>query len=279
MLATEQGEYDRAVQMVDESLSLYRELGDRHSIAAVLVIAGAIAWRRSDYQRAATLYGESLAIFRELGDARNASVALNNLGSVAKEQGRFEEARQFFQESLELKRELGDRRGIAVVLNNLGTMAHLQGNYERARVLAEEGLALLRELGDGRVEYAIKTLARTALEQGQLERARELYREGVRVVQSEGEKDLLAFYLEGLGRVAGVTGDARRAARLYGRAEALRESIGAPLSPAEVAYYARHVEAARASLDDTSFREAWQEGRSMSLEKAIAHALEEPPAS
>ena len=65
-------------------------------------------------------------------------------------------------------------------------------------------------------------------------------------------------------------GDPAWAARLWGRALALREAMGAPISPVERASYERSVAAARALLGEKAFAAAWAEGRNMTPEQALA---------
>jgi hypothetical protein len=65
----------------------------------------------------------------------------------------------------------------------------------------------------------------------------------------------------------------RRAAWLFGAAEAARERIGAPLPPGDRPLYDRHLARARADLDETAFDAAWAEGRAMTLDEAVAYAL------
>jgi len=67
---------------------------------------------------------------------------------------------------------------------------------------------------------------------------------------------------------------AHRAARLFGAAEALREALGAPVLWFQRQSYAQGVAALRAWLDDAACAAAWAEGRGMTLEQAIAYALE-----
>ena len=72
--------------------------------------------------------------------------------------------------------------------------------------------------------------------------------------------------------------NARRAARLYGAAQALRETIGSPLPAEDRAYYEEAVADVHTIPGEASFEAAWAEGRAMPLEQAVAYALEEPPA-
>ena len=60
------------------------------------------------------------------------------------------------------------------------------------------------------------------------------------------------------------------AAHLWGAAEALREAIGTLLPPVERVPYDRAVEALRTRLGEQAFAAAWAEGRTLSLEQALA---------
>lgn len=116
--------------------------------AKALTGAGTLAFRQGNYVRATALAEESLTLWRELGDRSSTATMLNNLGIVAAQQGDYARATALFEENLALKRELCDRSSIAAVLNNLGLLAWEQGDYARATALHEESLALRRELGD-----------------------------------------------------------------------------------------------------------------------------------
>jgi hypothetical protein len=61
---------------------------------------------------------------------------------------------------------------------------------------------------------------------------------------------------------------------LFGAAEALREIIGVLLLPIEWRDYDRNISETRAQFDETTFAAARAEGRAMTLEQAIAYALE-----
>ena len=62
---------------------------------------------------------------------------------------------------------------------------------------------------------------------------------------------------------------------MLGAADALRTTIGAPLSPNERASAERIVAALRAALGAATYEIAWTEGRALPLEQAIAAALHE----
>jgi hypothetical protein len=80
-----------------------------------------------------------------------------------------------------------------------------------------------------------------------------------------------SYTLEAFAALIAAEGEPERAVRLYGGAEALRETIGIPLRPRYRPRYECEVEAARGKLDEERFRAAWAEGRAMSMEEAIAY--------
>jgi hypothetical protein len=102
----------------------------------------------------------------------------------------------------------------------------------------------------------------------------------------QGEMGVKASIAEGLESLAGLAGaleDYRRAARLWGAADALREAIGAPWPPLERRLHEPYLEAIRSRCEEAGWTKAWEEGRAMTLEDAIAYALEgaangDPPA-
>jgi predicted ATPase/transcriptional regulator with XRE-family HTH domain len=274
VLAAVQGDYARADTLSEEGLTLYRRIGDLRGEAAMLVILGSTAYYMGDYPAARGRYEEGLEMFRRDGDEPSISVALNNLANIAKEEGRNTDSVALYEESLAIKRRLGDSRGIAIALNNLGTMSLAQGAYERAAVFGEEALVLLRDLDDKDVTAAIDTVARVALQHGATRRAATLYHEGLAVSGAAGDRELIAFCLEGTGRVAAAECKMERAGTLYGAGDALRTAVGAPLSPAEQVQHAVSLEAARTALGADTFMRAWKRGVEMTLEEAIVFASE-----
>jgi hypothetical protein len=77
-----------------------------------------------------------------------------------------------------------------------------------------------------------------------------------------------------VGAVAGARGEPVRGAGRWGAAEALREVTGYTMSAREAGVYEPYMSAARSELGETVFRTAWDEGRAMTEEQAIALALE-----
>jgi hypothetical protein len=96
------------------------------------------------------------------------------------------------------------------------------------------------------------------------------------MVSELGDKLGIAISLEGLAGVVAALGSSLPAARIWGAAERLRAEVGSPLSPRDRPDYDRRVATARKALgDDAAFDRARQEGGALTLEQAIAIALDE----
>jgi predicted ATPase/DNA-binding winged helix-turn-helix (wHTH) protein len=278
VLSYHQGDYPAAKAFCEESLAIRRELGDRSGVAGSLGNLGNVAVNQGDHSTARALQEQSLEIYRELGDRFGTANTLNNLGVVALNQGDYPAARALHEESLAISRELGNQHSIALSLSNVGHVALDQGDYPAAKALLEESLAIRRELGDRfGIAASLSNLGYVALNQGDYPAARALLEESLASRRELGDQLGIPASLEGLAAVVASRRDSLRAARIWGATERSRAELGTPLPPNERSGYDRYVSAARiASGDDAAFDNAWQEGRSLTLDQAIELALAKP---
>ena len=311
-LAHFQGDDGRAEALLEESLTLYRELKDLAGVAFSLHILGRVARTKGNLVEARSLFEEALALWKEVGDKKQIAFSLENLAMIESRQGEYTRGRALCEESLAIQRELGNKVGISDVLLQLawilfvsqghlatvhsligeslvlsrevgdkrgiadccylsGHIALSQDDAFTARALAEESLLLSREVGDRQnIAQSLSLLGRTVAVQDDYTAARALFEESLSVAREIGDKLNSTFYLEGLASVVAAQGEPVWAARLWGAAEARRESMGVPISPVErTAYDERTVERVRAQLGEKAFAIDWAEGRSMTLEQVL----------
>jgi predicted ATPase/class 3 adenylate cyclase/Tfp pilus assembly protein PilF len=227
VLAWMQGDYVTASALYEESLTIFRELGDKRGIANALNNMGLVAFCQGDYTGARALHEESLATRQELGDKGGNAASLNNLGNVAREQGDYTGARALYEQSLAIRRDLGDKRGIAISLHNLGLVAFEQGDYAGARTLHEESLTIRRELGDKvGIAHCLNDLGNVAREQGDYAVARALYEESLAIREELANKEGIAASLSSLGNVANEQGDHAMARTLYEQSLTICRELG-----------------------------------------------------
>jgi non-specific serine/threonine protein kinase len=274
LLAHDRTDYANAMELLKEGLALYEELRDDQGIASSLEFLGIVAIHQGDYERALAFQEGGIAIRRKLGDKMGIATLLNNLGVAAQDHGDLDRATNLFEESEALFRQLGDRLGIATSLNNLGETAQYQGNYDRAASLYEESLSLFRELEDKRdIATLLNNLGSIARHKCDYSRAESLHAESLSLCSEINEKATIALCFEELGANACAQEKPERAAKLFGSAECLRESVGAPIPLARRTDYDCKVASTRATLGDEAFTLAWSKGRAMTLNEATAYAL------
>lgn len=141
--------------------------------ARALDVSGALAFWQSDQAMAQALMEESLTIRQELGDKPGIAISLIHLGTNKWIlEGDHATARTLYDKSLVIFQELDSKTGIAYVRLNLGHLALAQANYALADALLRESLVTLRDDRDlWAINFALTSLAGVAAGQGQLERS------------------------------------------------------------------------------------------------------------
>ena len=100
-----------------------------------------------DYPKAEDLLNQALTIRRELTDHYGAATALVGLGATARLQGQPERARTLLQEGLTLARKVGDKHVMAIFLMEFGLLASSEGDAAGAIPLLAASEHLFHKIG------------------------------------------------------------------------------------------------------------------------------------
>ena len=274
-LAYRQSDYPATITLAEESLTISRGLGDQPRTASALIKLANALTEQGNYGRATRHLEEALGLWRELRDRHGIARALISLGWVALRSGEHQLATARLEEALALSRELGDARSMGFELAGLGELALREGDYARATQLMEESLALRRQSGHKwGVGGALGRLGWVAMRERDWESAAARLTESLKVRQEISDKGGTAWCLERLAGIAIVQGRAERAVRLLGAAAALRAAIGSVIDPVDQANFDRNRQALVTKLGQARFKAARAAGRAMSMEQAVAYALE-----
>ena len=217
---------------------------------------------------------ESLTIWRDLGDRAGAASELTHLGRMALAAGDLAEARAALEEALAVEQELGEQARAAQSLLCLGRVAYFEADLTAACHLTEESLALHREVGDqiGTV-WALQSLAHTGVAAGDHVAARTALEEGLAIASSVGYVWGITVMLEAAAALAAAERRAEHALRLAGAAAALREPLGATLAADWRADLDQLLTPARRAVSVAEAMAAWAEGQEWPRERAVAEAL------
>jgi tetratricopeptide (TPR) repeat protein len=136
LLAGEKPDPERADEVMETSLRLFRGSGSVWGESMALVLLGRVALRQQKVQEAQHRFEESLALTRQASDAVGERIASYHLGWARLLLGAVDDARADFALSVALSASLGHIEGIAFGLEGMVAVAALAGDAERAGRLA-----------------------------------------------------------------------------------------------------------------------------------------------
>jgi predicted ATPase/DNA-binding SARP family transcriptional activator/DNA-binding CsgD family transcriptional regulator len=241
--------------------------------------AARIAYSQGDFGTAKVLIEDGLTLYRELGDKEGIAAGLTDLGLVAVLGQRDDIPLPAVLEELEeLKVCLKNRNTLAYLLMLEGVMAISQGDLKHSVALHEQSLKLFREVQDTPgIITCLAQFGVIALMRGDYERASPPLRESLRLAWESDYKVLIQFCIYLLACVTASQEQPVRAARLWGAVEGMEEAYAVrvtPLTPS-VSDYEGRLSIARSQLGEEAWSGAWAEGKAMALGQVVGYALSE----
>jgi predicted ATPase/DNA-binding XRE family transcriptional regulator len=202
MLYFRQGQYDRALTLLKESLDLLRPIGDPALLPDKLIIYGVIMFLCGRIASARMSIDEGLACAQTVGDSWHEALGLLNRGIMYDMSGQYLEAYDQMYAGLNMWRTLGDQRMVALALNFLSPTTIRLERYEEAHALLQESLALTTQLGDRwGMGTAYRCLGMVALAQSNASLAESLILKSIALFTELGARWDIARALTTLGEV------------------------------------------------------------------------------
>jgi class 3 adenylate cyclase/tetratricopeptide (TPR) repeat protein len=150
---------------------------------------------------------ESLALYRQIGDALGISTCLNNLGDVARSAGDYATAGRCHEESLAMAREMGERLRVSTNLFNLGELALTQGDWPTAAGRYQEARAICQEVGRRVLgAVCLGGLGHCSAATGDVESARRYLRQALLEATAVGSASAMLYALSGFARLQARAG-------------------------------------------------------------------------
>jgi predicted ATPase/DNA-binding XRE family transcriptional regulator len=282
-----QKEYKQAAKTYEEALTFAQDLGERFMIAFNCYNLGAIAWFQGEYVLAIQMISDALTLLREVNSDRLTELTANcmhTLGDIAMAQGDDQKAVHWYEAELTFGEETQLDLSIMFALGGLGKAAWVRSDHELAHKRFEEGLRRSRNADSKPVMLlALCGLGRVALSQRDYDSAYDFLSQASEISLQESNNLIRWVWLKTYGAatshpleafaiLAAAQKQMGRTARLLGAAESLYAPIRFAVSARERDEHNQAMTTARAALGEEAFSTAYEEGKKMSLDEAVAYA-------
>jgi predicted ATPase len=268
---------DQATIHHERALFLFRKLDNLARLAEVLSNLAVLQTMRGRMERALVWSETSVELARESGDAWVYGFTLLNLGLAYFHLGQFVPAERILAEAVDVDRAVGDGLSLALALCALVVVSARLGEMEGAQAYMAETLQLAAEVGDVRVEAtAWQTWAKVQRLRG--EPSAPAFRESLRLFARTTDRLNILESLDELAIEWGRGPACEKAARLLGATEAWRAQLRLARPDDVAAAMDEMIPSLRGALGEAAFDAARRRGGGLTLEEALALALDEPGA-
>jgi predicted ATPase/DNA-binding SARP family transcriptional activator len=260
-------------EITQQALNLSESIGDTWRKAFVLAELGSLG---IGFENQAPYWNKAIVLFREVRDLRLLEDCLGILGTLEVLNGNFESAQKKLDEAIRLRQALKRKGSMSFILNGLSRIEDIKGNFEKAKLLLEEDMAAAKDLGHHMKYFWDRTLlGHVIVHQGKIIEARDIFYETMQEFFNVKEEMGVVFALEGTASIYVRVGKPEHAARLIGWADVTREKLGDKRPLIEQADVDKVIAACIIKMGEAAFSDAYDEGQKMTLDEAVAYALEE----
>ena len=260
---------EQRAESARQALALARSMGDSLRQAFALFVLG---WDQRDPERAREVLEEAVVLFRQGGDWRFLAQTLGILGLTVLSNGDLESAEEFLDEAYEVNQRTNQSamefvltgKGLLSMLRGEygAARAFLQQNIENLETMGNQ-------MG---VLWGRARLGHVALRQGSLGEAHQILVDTIQSFHANGNKNGLAFALDKMAGLYVLTGKPEVAARLIGWSDATRQEIGDPRPRLEQEELDRDIAAIKTKIGPGVYEMAYSAGQALTLDEAAAFA-------
>ncbi len=236
------GEFTAALELYNKALELYREIGQKASIASAMGSIGIVLWGIGRYTEALEYLNTTLVMHTELGNRMGMARVSGNIGIVHYNIADYAGALEWYGKALALHNKLNepngqnetkgqnnsnDANGVASVTGNIGNVHWKTGNYPTALEHFNRAFAIHEAEGDRRgMGVILNSIGNVHLNLGNHAAALETFERALAIREELGSKHGVAVVLVNIGNVHAQTGNLKTAVEYYNRSLQLRIDLG-----------------------------------------------------
>ncbi len=220
--------FQESIKSWEEALSIFRELGDRHNEALILMNLGNAYSGMRHYAQAIQIYQEALLIAQEINDQKHEGALFLNLAVSYTEIGKYEQAIAHIEKSVSIAQEINDRNILMRSFLNLGDILTTLKHNNRAIQVLNNSLKIAQENGDKDIErMTLNNLGIAYTKQGNYTQGINYYKQALAIAQRNNHLSGEVSILCNLGSAYSSLGDYTQAINFSRQSLAKSKKTGA----------------------------------------------------
>ncbi|MEC4887927.1 MAG: tetratricopeptide repeat protein [Scytonema sp. PMC 1070.18] len=224
--ARTKSQFQQALQSWQQSLAIYREIGDRYREGATLDLIGNAYGSLGDYPKAIGYFEQALKIGKEIGNRGGIASSLRNLGIAYSSLGDYPKAIDYHQQSLIIFKKIGNPSGIANSLANLGDAYYGLGNYPKAINYHQQSLEISQQIPYPKgAANSLNSLGSVYDKLGNYRKAIDYHKQSLKISQKIQNRPGIANSLGNLGNAYDSLGDYRTAIKCHEQSLTIKKQI------------------------------------------------------
>jgi predicted ATPase/DNA-binding CsgD family transcriptional regulator len=285
-LARFQGDFARARNLCEASLTLYRALADNNGVLMALVELSRISNFQGDQTSTESYLAEAASLLETMPDTAAKAYAYSEMATVIVSPGTIQyppQAARYLAESVRINRALNNPAGLALALARQGSMGLFVDDSTLMQSPLDEAERLALELGDERILSRLAGIrALSDVQAGDFAAARGRFDNTLRQAVNRGDHQA-PTWLPMLAAVLHRQGLDMWSARVFGMAESFSGNVQARayFAALEEHFHIGEIRAeVRAQLGDEAFAREIVAGKRLTLDdlRTIPHPPETAPA-
>ncbi len=226
------GDLAAALASYTAALATAQELHDQSAVAKTFLNLGNIAMRQQAIDNAVDYYTQAMTTHETIGDRVAVEIARSGLAATYMQASRYADAIHAAKSALRFFQAMGHTFWTAINASNLAEAYTELNELDAAETQAQ---VVLEQEEPQSHPYALFTLGRVRLKQQRLQEAA-LYMDQARAVANmNGDRFLLAYCWEELGKIQQALGDSAASEQAFGQAHSSFVQLGIHNKAQEIA--------------------------------------------
>ena len=197
-IASEIGDFQKAINLCQESLDLYNKTDNEWGLAGVYIDIGNVYKQLSEYDQSLHFQQQSDSLYRKMNSEYNRLAPLANIGAVYTAQGDYKKGLEYYEKSLAIMTKAGDfNENVGIIQASIGESYYYLNDYAQSEKWMKESLTTFNKVGAIRPKMeALSIIGRLKIDEQKFEEAANYLKQGI---QGSKEKSLRVSYVTSIG--------------------------------------------------------------------------------